>query len=165
VDFTEQSYDIKLYKIAKASLVASGELDLANETAAFHLEVFNLADPEVMFKYCLPAHQMGSNSHDPVTFIVDLFNLVDHPFGQKNKEEPSKRYQSLFRKYIDNQLMLVIQETKFPATIGLMLTEPTSRLTWKFTYEVQTEIVNPAGFSLVDQATLERFMTVVFDSS
>lgn len=25
--------------------------------------------------------QLGEKSHDPVTFAADLFNLVDHPFG------------------------------------------------------------------------------------
>ena len=36
---------------------------------------------------------------------------------------------------------------------------------WKFNYEVQSEIVNPASFSVLDPGSLENFMTVVFDCS
>ena len=34
---------------------------------------------------------------------------------------------------------------------------------WKFGYEIQTEIVSPASFSLLDPGSMENFMTVVFD--
>jgi hypothetical protein len=47
-----------------------------------------------------------------VTFASDLFNLVDHPFGDVNSGKKKKggeedkidanKYKALFRKYIDN---------------------------------------------------------------
>jgi hypothetical protein len=47
-----------------------------------------------------------------VTFASDLFNLVDHPFGDANSAKKKKggeedktdanKYKALFRKYIDN---------------------------------------------------------------
>ena len=36
---------------------------------------------------------------------------------------------------------------------------------WKFGYEIQTEIVSPASFSLLDPGSMENFMTVVYDCS
>jgi len=61
--------------------------------------------------------------------------------------------------------LLVIQESKFPATLALTLIEPSSRLVWKCEYEVQNEIMSPASFSVVDQGSLESFMAVVYDMS
>ena len=78
--------------------------------------------------------------------------------------EHSTKYQLLFKKYIDNQLLLVIQENKFPASISCTLVEPSSRLIWKTSYEPTTEIVNPASFSVIDQGAFETFMSVVYDS-
>ena len=64
--------------------------------------------------------------------------------------EHSTKYQLLFKKYIDNQLLLVVQENKFPASISCTLVEPSSRLIWKTSYEPTTEIVTPSSFSVVD---------------
>ena len=79
-------------------------------------------------------------------------------------KEHSTKYQLLFKKYIDNQLILVVQENKFPATMSFSLVEPSSRLIWKTSYEPRTEIVSPASFSVVDQGSFETFMTVVYDA-
>ena len=112
------TYDIKLFKLMRATQVGSGTIDLANEVIQYNLEIFNLNEPEVLYKFVLPVHQMGSKSRDPVSFIVDLFNLVDHPFpkdshSKRRKQESqedvkeeakvdSSKYNALFRKYIDN---------------------------------------------------------------
>lgn len=176
VDLTEITYDIKLFKVMRKNQVGAGTIDLTNETVAYHLEIFNINEPEVLYKYRLPMSQMGEKAHDPVTFVADVFNLVDHPFSseanaQRKKKAPEEdkidanKYKGLFRKYIDNQLMVVIQETKFPASLTFTLVEPTSRLMWKFGYEIQTEIVNPASFSVVDPGSMENFMTAIFDCS
>ena len=79
-------------------------------------------------------------------------------------QEHSTKYQLLFKKYIDNQLILVVQESKFPASISCTLVEPSSRLLWKTSYEPSTEIVSPSSFSIVDQGAFETFMTVVYDA-
>lgn len=79
-------------------------------------------------------------------------------------KQHSTKYQLLFKKYIDNQLILVVQESKFPASISMTLVEPSSRLIWKACYEPTTEIVNPSSFSIVDQGTFETFMSVVYDA-
>jgi len=65
-------------------------------------------------------------------------------------KEHSTKYQLLFKKYIDNQLILVIQESKFPASISFTIVEPSSRMIYKTCYEPTTEIVSPSSFSVVD---------------
>ena len=91
--------------------------------------------------------------------------------GNPNAQSPdnhfhaaSSKFQLLFKKYIDNQLILVVQEQKFPATISLTLVEPSSRLSWKCAYESTTEIVSPSTFSIVDPGSFETFLTIVYDS-
>lgn len=83
---------------------------------------------------------------------------------EKVMKEHSTKYQLLFNKYIDNQLILVVQESKFPASLSFTLVEPSSRLIWKTCYEPTTEIVSPCSFSVVDQGSFETFMTVVYDT-
>jgi len=79
-------------------------------------------------------------------------------------KEHSTKYQLLFKKYIDNQLILVVQESKFPASISFTIVEPSSRLLWKTCYEPTTEIVSPSSFSVVDQGAFETFMSIVYDA-
>lgn len=163
---------MKLFKLTRKS--RSGT-ECMESILAYHLEIFNINEPEILYKYRLPLHQMGSRSRDPVTFTIDLFNLVDHPFQAPQKEAEKKtkseskldssKYKELFRKYIDNQLMIIIEERKFPANLSFSLVEPISRLMWNFNYEIQTEIINPAGFALIDQTLLENFLTAVYDTS
>ena len=83
---------------------------------------------------------------------------------EKVMKEHSTKYQLLFKKYIDNQLVLFIQESKFPSSIAFTLVEPSSRLMWKTSYEPSTEIVTPSSFSVIDQGSFESFMSVVYDS-
>lgn len=79
VDFTEISYDIKLYKISRSSPFGSGNLDVGCETLSYHVEIFNLNQPDVIYKHRIPVHQQNTNNvHDPVTFVVDVFNLIDN---------------------------------------------------------------------------------------
>ena len=56
VDFTELTYDIKLYKVMRRNSVGSGTIDLSNETIAYVIEIFNINEPEVIYKYRLPLH-------------------------------------------------------------------------------------------------------------
>ena len=61
-------------------------------------------------------------------------------------------------------MLLVIQESKFPAAINFTLVEPSSRLLWKCAYEPQTEIVSPSHFSIIDPGSVENFLTLVYDA-
>lgn len=61
--------------------------------------------------------------------------------------------------------MLVVQEQKFPATIGITLIEPSSKLSFSCTYEPSAEITSAASFSLIDTGTLETFFSAVYDST
>jgi len=54
IDLTELTYDIKLLKVVRKSNIGSGSIDLTNETVAYHLEIFNINEPEVLYKYRLP---------------------------------------------------------------------------------------------------------------
>ena len=79
VDFTEISYDIKLFKISRRSPFGSGELTVGCETVSYHVEIFNVNQPDVIYKHRIPVQQTStSNVHDPVTFVVDVFNLIDN---------------------------------------------------------------------------------------
>ena len=42
VDFTEISYDIKLYKISRNSPFGCGNLEVGSETLSYHIEIFNI---------------------------------------------------------------------------------------------------------------------------
>ena len=42
VDFTEFSYDIKLFKISRKSPFGDGNLQIGAETLSYHIEIFNL---------------------------------------------------------------------------------------------------------------------------
>jgi hypothetical protein len=59
----------------------------------------------------------------------------------------------------------VVQESKFPATIGITLIEPSSKLSWHTTYEPSNEITNPASFSLIDAGSLETYFSSIYDSA
>lgn len=83
VDFTELTYDIKLYKVMSMNSIGSGNIDLINEVVAYHLEVFNINEPDIIYKFRKPVHILGSGASEPVSFTIDVFNLVDHPY-QKN---------------------------------------------------------------------------------
>ena len=53
VDFTEFSYDIKLFKITRKHAFG-GETDAGIDILAYHVEIFNLNDPELIYRYRLP---------------------------------------------------------------------------------------------------------------
>jgi len=44
-------------------------------TFAYHIEVFNINDPEKVFKYRMPISHEKSN--DPISFTSEVFNLVN----------------------------------------------------------------------------------------
>ena len=84
VDFTEISYDIKLYKISRNSPFGQGNLQVGTETLSYHIEIFNVNQPDVIYKHRIPVQQTSkSNVHDPHTFVIDVLNLVDNPLVDK----------------------------------------------------------------------------------
>ena len=54
VDFTEISYDIKLYKISRNSPFGAGNLQVGCETLSYHIEIFNVNQPDVIYKHRIP---------------------------------------------------------------------------------------------------------------
>jgi hypothetical protein len=42
IDFTEISYDIKLFKISRNSPFGNGNLQIGAETLSYHIEIFNI---------------------------------------------------------------------------------------------------------------------------
>ena len=54
VDFTEISYDIKLFKVSRASPFGSGNLQVGCETLSYHIEIFNVNQPDVIYKHRIP---------------------------------------------------------------------------------------------------------------
>jgi len=75
VDFTEYSYDIKLYKVTRKHAFGA-ETEAGIEILAYHFEVFNLNEPELIYRYRLPVTSVQPS--DPLTFVVDVFNLINH---------------------------------------------------------------------------------------
>ena len=80
VDFTEYTYDIKVFKVVRKSAygdkVNAYSDQVGSETLAYHIEIFNVGEPNLVYKYRLPVRAHHPN--DPLTFIVDVFNLIDH---------------------------------------------------------------------------------------
>jgi len=85
------TYDIKLFKVMRSNTIGGGTIDLANEVIQYNLEVFNLNEPDVLYKFTLPVQRMGTKSRDPVSFFVDIFNLVDHPFSKDSHSKKKKQ--------------------------------------------------------------------------
>jgi hypothetical protein len=63
----------------------------------------------------------------------DIVNLVENPLSRLRQNEEQKRrndFQQVFQKYIDNRLLLVVNEQIFPHQISFCLYESSSRLHW-----------------------------------
>jgi hypothetical protein len=141
-------------------------------TFAYHIEIFNINEPDRIYKYRMPLSSEKSN--DPLSFTSEVFNLVhletaiptegsvDQP-SDTPKEIPN-RQKALVKRYVDNNLVLVVQQNKFPALISLMLVEASSSLSWNCTYEPSTEITSAGAFCMLDTSGMEKFFNSVYDS-
>ena len=49
-------------------------------TYAYHVEIFNINEPEKVFKYRMPISHEKSN--DPITFTSEVFNLVNFEINE-----------------------------------------------------------------------------------
>ena len=82
VDFAEFSYDIKMYRVSKKQQSDSKkEVDVFENmggvvTFAYHVEIFNINEPNRIFKYRMPLSNEKSN--DPLSFTAEVFNLVHY---------------------------------------------------------------------------------------
>jgi hypothetical protein len=74
-------------------------------------------------------------------------------------------FQQLFRKYIDNRVLLFIQESRFPRKLDFILAEPCSQLQWRYHIEPRQITTGMASMHLADQATLEMFVAVLLDEN
>lgn len=77
MDFAEFSYDIKMYQISKRRVTTDiFESNMGGTvTFAYHIEIFNINEPEKVFKYRMPVSHEKSN--DPISFSSEVFNLVN----------------------------------------------------------------------------------------
>ena len=90
----------------------------------------------------------------------------DNQMTTQDKEVADKTtFQQLFRKYIDNRMLLVVQETRFPRKLEFVLTEPCSQLSWRGSVEPRQISTGMASMHLVDIATLEMFVAVLLDEN
>lgn len=80
VDFAEFSYDIKMFKVCQKKMNEFG----AQQTYAYHIEIFNINEPANIFTYRMPVTE---KSNDPLSFVSEVFNLVNF----REKEEQSKQ--------------------------------------------------------------------------
>ena len=84
--------------------------------------------------------------------------------GQKSSQSKSIYYQ-LFRKYIDNRVLLFIQESRFPRKLDVILVEPCSQLTWRYVIEPRQITTGMSSLHLVDSASLEMMVAVMLDEN
>jgi hypothetical protein len=110
-DFTEFSFDIKVYRVYNKTKFGGKNLSIGSETICYQVEIFCLNDPNILYKNCYPIKLPTEGVEDPVTIAVNVFNLVNHPFDYMDehgnmKNEAQKRhtdkYKALFQRYIDN---------------------------------------------------------------
>jgi hypothetical protein len=61
-------------------------------TFAYHIEIFNINEPDRIYKYRMPlSHE---NSNDPLSFTSEVFNLVHHEpsdFSEKSTDRAPKQ--------------------------------------------------------------------------
>lgn len=80
-DFTELSYDIKVYRVFNKSKFGSKNMFMGNETLCYQIEIFNLNEPWVIYKNNYPIKNPESNCEEPLTITAHVLNLVNHPFN------------------------------------------------------------------------------------
>lgn len=81
-DFTEFSFDIKVYRVFNKTKFGSSKKNLSmnSETICYQIEMFCLNDPSVLYKNTYPIKLPADGVEDPVTIAFNVFNLVHHPF-------------------------------------------------------------------------------------
>ena len=70
VQFSEFLYDIKIFMICKIT---------NRDVIAYQIEIFCINDPNVCFVYNYPMNYQ-EGTQDPHTLVIDVFNLIEHPF-------------------------------------------------------------------------------------
>ena len=117
VDFAEFSYDVKLFRVSKKSqLLEAFETAGGVQAFAYHVEVFNMNEPDKIYIYREPmSHERVA---DPITFSAEVFNLVHYDLSlvsqdsvddteeAARKQEPKQKM--LIRRYVDNNIVLVV---------------------------------------------------------
>eukprot|EP00347_Sterkiella_histriomuscorum_P013376 403364949 len=169
IDMSEFTYDIKLYLI----------IEKKEEEAqiAYSLEIFALNDPDIVYIYNQPSTKKSNAINVPSIIGIDVINLIENPIKSQeviieNTEEQIKNkkqnFQDLFAKYIDNRLLIIVNEQSFPWKLSYCLIEPCSRLSWTFnldSFTIQalrspaTQISKEIGvLEILDQADFEVFL-------
>ena len=80
-DFTEFSFDIKVFRVFNKTRYGKRNLSMgSHETLSYQIEIFNVNEPNVIYKNSYPLKLPSPGVEDPVTVVANVFNLVNHPF-------------------------------------------------------------------------------------
>ena len=71
----------------------------------------------------------------------------------------------MFKKYIDNRFVLMIQEFRFPMKLDFIIVEPSSQIVWRSQIEPRIITSGISSMNLIDQSILEMFMTFIIDEN
>lgn len=80
---------------------------------SYCFEIFSLNEPELMYRYIYALHEQSSFVHSPIHIGYDVVNLIENDLSRLRQNEESARrqeFQSVVSKYIDNKLLVVINE-------------------------------------------------------
>lgn len=76
-----------MFKISAKSPYGD-QVEVSMETLAYHLEIYDLNQPEVIYKHRIPVQQTSvSMVNDPLSLITDVFNLIDSPMNSSSTSE------------------------------------------------------------------------------
>ena len=59
------------------------------------------------------------------------------------------------KKYLDNRLMLFLQEQRVPRKIEFIIIEPCSQINWRHSIEPRSITTGMISMNIVDQASIE----------
>lgn len=117
-DVSNSKVNIKVYKCELASLMGQSKLEI---------EIFDLAEPDVIFKveYLMSKENIGNQ------LLVERFSLTDEAFRRHNPGlNPDQNENGINRGFVFS-----ISEQSFPHEITLMLLEPCSHIFWSYIYK------------------------------
>lgn len=77
----------------------------------------------------------------------------------------NERHQKILKKYIDNRVVLFIQEQRFPRKLQFYLIEPCSLILWQHDFAPRQITTGMASLHFANQAAIEMFLAVLLDEN
>ena len=84
IEMSEFLYDIKIFQIQKIS---------DKDIIAYQIEIFTLNDPDVVYLFNYPMN-FSSETQDPHSLVIDVVNLIEHPFTTAPASKKGQKLQS-----------------------------------------------------------------------